>query len=163
MSERYHIRLEKTEFIFSAAHFITFAGNTCERLHGHNYHVACEVAGPLDENHYVVDFIAVRDALRRITARLDHHMLLPTDHPQIKVQATEKSVTATFADRRWEFPREDCLLLPIPNTTTELLARYIGHQLLDELEEHLGHRPPLIRIEVDENNGQLAVCELADE
>ena len=73
--------------VFSAAHFITFAGNICERLHGHNYKVAAEVHGPLDENHYVVDFIAVRDALRGIVEELDHHTLLPTVHPQIKISA----------------------------------------------------------------------------
>lgn len=163
MTERYHIRLEKTEFIFSAGHFITFAGNICERLHGHNYRVACEIAGPLDENHYVVDFIAVRDALRQITQELDHHMLLPTEHPSIKVREEGAGVIVTFADRRWEFPRQDCLLLPVPNTTTELLARYIGRRLLDALEAKVGFRPRLVRIEVDENNGQLAVCELEGE
>ncbi|MDA7977640.1 MAG: 6-pyruvoyl tetrahydropterin synthase family protein [Pirellulales bacterium] len=163
MTERYHIRLEKTEFIFSAAHFITYAGNVCERLHGHNYRVACEVAGPLDENQYVVDFIAVRDVLRVLTAQLDHHMLLPTEHPQIKVTTTEESVSVTFEDRRWEFPAEDCILLPVANTTTELLARHIGRRLLDELQQRLGQRPQLVRIEVDENNGQIAVCELAGE
>ena len=50
----------------------------CERLHGHNYRVWAEVEGPLDENQYVIDFIALRDALKTITDELDHHMLLPT-------------------------------------------------------------------------------------
>jgi hypothetical protein len=52
VNERYHVRVAKDTLVFSAAHFITFAGNVCERLHGHNYRVAAEVAGPLDENHY---------------------------------------------------------------------------------------------------------------
>ncbi|MCE9527188.1 MAG: 6-carboxytetrahydropterin synthase, partial [Planctomycetales bacterium] len=63
MPTSYHIRLDKEHHVFSAAHFITFAGDDCERLHGHNYRVACEVHGELDENQYVVDFIAVRDEL----------------------------------------------------------------------------------------------------
>ena len=50
---------------FQRGHFITFGG-TCERLHGHNYHVAAEVAGPLDENHLVIDFLLVRAKLREI-------------------------------------------------------------------------------------------------
>ncbi len=45
--ESYSVRLRKTELVFSAAHFITFAGNICERLHGHNYRTAVEVFGPL--------------------------------------------------------------------------------------------------------------------
>ena len=51
--------------MFSAAQFITFNGNVCERLHGHNYSWRPEIEGPLDENQYVIDFIALRDTLQR--------------------------------------------------------------------------------------------------
>ncbi|REJ66169.1 MAG: 6-pyruvoyl tetrahydropterin synthase family protein [Planctomycetota bacterium] len=163
MSERYHVRISKDFLVFSAGHFITFDGDTCERLHGHNYRVAAEVHGELDENHYVIDFIALRDTLKQLVDELDHRMLLPTEHPKIRVTADETSVEATFEDRRWVFPREDCVLLPVPNTTTELLARYLGKRLLDALEVRTGTRPSHLRLEVDENFGQLGVCELLDE
>src|ERR1700752_4235359 len=100
----YRVRLEKEQHVFSAAHFITFNGDVCERLHGHNYRVAAEVYGPLDENHYVVDFIALRDTLKSIVDELDHHMLLPTGHPLILVQADDQEVEVTFRERRWVFP-----------------------------------------------------------
>jgi 6-pyruvoyltetrahydropterin/6-carboxytetrahydropterin synthase len=160
MSEHYHVRLTKDHLVFSAAHFITFAGNQCERLHGHNYRVAAEVAGPLDENHYVVDFIALRDLLRDLVAAWDHRVLLPTEHPLIRVQADDRSVEAVFEDRRWVFPREDCVLLPVANTTAELLARHLGHQLADRLQQRTGRRPQMVRVEVDECFGQVAVCQL---
>ena len=163
MAESYWVRVSKDYLVFSAAHFITFNGDVCERLHGHNYRVTAEVFGPLDENHYVVDFIALRDALHAIVLELDHHMLLPTSHPQIRVTADETSVEAVFEDRRWVFPRCDCILLPVPNTTTELLARYIGRRLLDDLEAKTGVRPERLRIAVDECEGQMGVCELAGE
>jgi 6-pyruvoyltetrahydropterin/6-carboxytetrahydropterin synthase len=163
MSETYRVRVEKDYLVFSAAHFITFDGNTCERLHGHNYRVAAEVEGPLDENHYVIDFLALRDAARSIVVELDHHMLLPTGHRTIQVQANDWKVEVTFQDRRWEFPRGDCKLLPVENTTTELLARYIGRRLLDDLSTRLGARPEVLRIELDECYGQSAVCELRGE
>lgn len=159
-AETYHVRVSKDYLVFSAGHFITFGDNICERLHGHNYRVAAEVFGPLDANQYVIDFILLRDLLREIVAELDHRMLLPTLHPTIKVVATEKSVEATFEDRRWVFPREDCLLLPVANTTTELLARYIGHELLSRLNSRAAVQPKRVRIEVDECYGQLAVWEL---
>jgi 6-pyruvoyltetrahydropterin/6-carboxytetrahydropterin synthase len=160
MSETYHVRVGKDYLVFSAAHFITFDGNICERLHGHNYRVAAEVFGQLDENHYVIDFIFLRDALRRIVLELDHYMLLPTEHPAIRVRTDDVSVEVTFAERRWIFPRGDCKLLPIANTTTELLARWIGRRLLEELAVRPEIRPQRLRIEVDECFGQLAVCEL---
>jgi len=162
VSETYHVRLTKEHLIFSAAHFITFNGNICERLHGHNYRVFAEVYGPLDENQYVIDFIALRDTLQEITTELDHHMLLPTEHPQIQIAVQEDEVEVTFEDRRWVFPRGDCILLPVANTTAELLARYLGNELLDRLEKRTGARPQRLVIGVDENEGQWGVCELSD-
>jgi 6-pyruvoyltetrahydropterin/6-carboxytetrahydropterin synthase len=162
MREQYHVRVTKDYLVFSAAHFITYGGNICERLHGHNYRVTAEVQGPLDENHYVVDFIVVRDALQRIVQTWDHHMLLPTKHPEIRVQTMSDDtfgdqVEVTFRDRRWMFPREDCILLQIPNTTTELLAQLIGMQLLEAIETETSTQPTEMRLAVDENHGQWGV------
>ena len=112
--ESFHVRLTKDYLVFSAAHFITYNGNVCERLHGHNYRVTAEVHGPLDENHYVIDFVFLRNTLKRIVDQLDHHMLLPTQHAQIRVVEGDDVVEATFEDRRWVFPREDCVMLPVP-------------------------------------------------
>jgi 6-pyruvoyltetrahydropterin/6-carboxytetrahydropterin synthase len=163
MSERYAVRLQKESHVFSAAHFITFNGDICERLHGHNYRVWAEVEGELDENQYVIDFIALRDSLKSITDQLDHHMLLPTTHPLIRVQAHDQEVEVTFGQRRWLFPREDCVLLPVANTTAELLARHIGRQLLVDLQHRTGIRPAVVRVGVDENHDQWGVCELRGE
>ena len=160
--QQFSIKLDKEQHVFSAAHFITFNGNVCERLHGHNYRVAAEIEGPLDENQYVIDFIAVRDELKAIIDELDHRVLLPTNHPQIRVVADEREVTATFEDRRWIFPRGDCVMLPVANTTAELLARFIGQRLLAALERRTGARPQMLRIAVDENFGQWGVCEIRE-
>jgi 6-pyruvoyltetrahydropterin/6-carboxytetrahydropterin synthase len=159
MTEHYCVRIAKEELVFSAAHFITFAGDVCERLHGHNYGLAVEVAGPLDENSYVIDFIALREQLRAIVATLDHFVLLPTAHSQIRVVADEREVVATFDQRRWVFPRGDCVLLPVPNTTAEMLARHIGQQLLAALQSQHAFSPRRLRVEVDECQGQLGVVE----
>src|SRR3954469_21866593 len=115
VTESYEVHIAKAEHIFSAAHFITFAGN-CERLHGHNYHVSAEIAGPLDENHLVIDFLLVRARLLEITTELDHYVLLPTQHPHIHVEEMDGEVIATYGNRRWVFPGGDCRLLPVPNT-----------------------------------------------
>ena len=157
MTEQYRVRIEKERLVFSAAHFITYDGDVCEPLHGHNYHVAAEICGPLDENHYVVDFIALRDALQEIVDALDHRMLLPTDHGTIKVTQSDREVEVTHGERRWVFPLEDCILLPVANTTAELLARHIAHLLLDKLEQRCGQRPSQVEIAVDECDGQWGV------
>lgn len=159
-SDTFRVQLEKDNLVFSAAHFITFDGNTCESIHGHNYRVKCEVIGPLDENGYVVDFIALRDALQEIVNRLDHHVVLPTLHPAIQVAEIEKEVVVRFEDRRWVFPRQDCVLLPIANTTAELMAQIIGRELIEKTRAKFGDQITGLVIAVDENRGQWGVCEI---
>ena len=158
-NEQYRVDLLKQQLTFSAAHFITFNGNICERLHGHNYRVRCEIVGDLDENGYVVDFIALRDSISRIVGSLDHRVLLPTQHSTIQVTIEDQEVTAKFEDKRWVFPIEDCQLLPIANTTAELLAKYIADQLLVAADwKHPGLKKLLVG--VDENEDQWGIFEV---
>ncbi|MCA9189555.1 MAG: 6-pyruvoyl tetrahydropterin synthase family protein [Pirellulaceae bacterium] len=156
----YRVRLEKDYLVFSAAHFITFNGDICERLHGHNYRVEAEVEGPLDENHYVIDFIALRDLLQEILAEWDHRMLLPTRHPEIRVTSDERETTATFRDRRWVFPSGDCALIDIPNTTAEKLAEVIAQRVHDGICARHLPAPQVVRVGVDENHGQWGIATL---
>ena len=157
---RYLVRVTKDELVFSAGHFITFAGGICERVHGHNYRTAVEVEDDLDENHYVFDFIALRDLTRAIAADLDHRMLLPSRSSLITLEDDgPNNVRARFQDRFWSFPRDECVLLPIPNTTTELLADHIGGRLRAELTERGIPLPRVMRVEVEENFGQTATVE----
>jgi 6-pyruvoyltetrahydropterin/6-carboxytetrahydropterin synthase len=153
-AERYRVLLTKDHLVFSAGHFITYNGDICERLHGHNWRVAVEVEGDLDENGYVFDFIALRDATQKIVLEVDHRMLLPTKHPLIKVTADDREVTAEFADRRWVFPKDDCVLLPVANTTAELIAWWMGQRLRTEIQKTTGHKVETLRVDVEENFGQ---------
>ena len=156
----YRVDVTKQQFVFSAAHFITFAGDICERLHGHNYKVRASVEGPLDQNRYVVDFIALRDAVLEETTALDHHMILPRDHTEIKVHTGEKETTVTFRDRRWIFPNEDCVILPVVNTTAEELARVIAERVIAKTRDRFESHLDFIEVAVDENEGQWGVCRL---
>lgn len=156
----FRVEISKESFVFSAAHFITFAGNICERIHGHNYGVRVTVEGPLDENRYVVDFIALRDAILEETGRWDHHVLLPSDHAAIKVTSDEHEVTARFEDRRWVFPKEDCVILPVVNTTAEELARILGERLIERTAATIGKGLTSVEVAVDENHGQWGICRL---
>lgn len=156
----FRVDVTKQQFVFSAAHFITFAGDICERLHGHNYKVRASVEGPLDENRYVVDFIALRDAVLEETSALDHHMILPSDHTEIRVASDEKETTVTFRERRWIFPNEDCVILPVVNTTAEEIARVIAERVISKTKARFGDCLSWIEIAVDENEGQWGVCRL---
>lgn len=156
----FKVLLQKEQLVFSSAHFITFAGDICECLHGHNYGLKAEVEGRLDENRYVIDFIAFRDALAQIAKRLDHHVLLPQYHAEILVEEQETEVTVRFRNKRWIFPKEDCMILPVVNTTAEEIAGWIAVQIRDQLYPSIGDRLTTIEVGVDENNGQWGYCRL---
>jgi 6-pyruvoyltetrahydropterin/6-carboxytetrahydropterin synthase len=159
MSERFHVRITKDYLVFCSGHFISYEGDKCERLHGHNYRAAIEIEGPLDENHYVFDFIALKARAKLITDELDHRMMLPTKNRVIVLEESANSVRVRYKEREWLFPRDDCVLLPIENTTAELLARYIGERLRADLKTTFNYVPLLLRVEVEESFGQSAQWE----
>ena len=158
-AERFSIRVTKDYLIFCCGHFITFDGSDCERLHGHNYRVAVEVVGPLDVNWYVFDFVALKNRAKEVVDELDHHMLLATKNPQIAVEQVGENVVARFGTKEWSFPREDCVLLPIENTTAELLAKWVAGRLREVIHTRHGFTPDILRVEVEETFGQSATYE----
>jgi 6-pyruvoyltetrahydropterin/6-carboxytetrahydropterin synthase len=159
MNERYTVRVTKDYLVFCSGHFISYEGHRCERLHGHNYRASVEVVGPLDENYYVFDFIALKTCTKQITDELDHYMLLPTKNRLILVEESQDRVQVRYKERVWIFPRGDCVLLPIENTTAELLARYIGQRLLSDISAKYRFTPEILRVEVEESIGQFATYE----
>src|SRR5258707_7030603 len=158
-TERYKVRVTKDHLVFCSGHFISYEGDKWERLHGHNYRTAVEIEGDLDENRYVFDFIALKHRTKAITDELDHRMMLATKNPLIGVEEGPRSVRVRYREREWVFPREDCVLLSIENTTAELLAHFIGTRLLQDLVRYHNFRPEVLRVEVEENIGQSATCE----
>jgi 6-pyruvoyltetrahydropterin/6-carboxytetrahydropterin synthase len=165
MNEHFHVRMRKAVHVFCAGHFITLTDDICEAVHGHNWTVGADVEGPPDRHGMVVDFIKLRDLLSAITARLDHHMLLPTKNRFLAVEHTPAAsgraaeVTVRFQNRRWVFPADECVLLPVENTTAEWIARWIGHELLAAMDAAGSPVTGSLRIEVDECLGQSAVWE----
>lgn len=161
MAERYKVRVTKDHLVFCSGHFISYEGDRCERLHGHNYRTTVEIEGDLDpQSWYVFDFIALKHLTKAITEELDHRMMLPTRNPVITLEEKPGSIRVRYKDREWVFPRGDCVLLPIENTTAELLARWIAEQLRDAIQKEHRFTPQVLRVEVEENIGQSATCEL---
>jgi len=159
---KYTVRVTKDELVFSAGHFITFEGDQCERIHGHNWRVEVELDGQLDENRYVFDFLALRDATRAIVLELDHRMLLPARSPTIRVAPEGPNLVARHGDRHWSFPQDECVVLPVENTTAELIAAYIGGRLLEAFQAEGRPLPEAIRVSVEENFGQWATAAWSD-
>lgn len=155
---QFTVTVTKEDLVFAAAHFITLPGHRCETLHGHNYRAGLEVDGALEpEGWYVLDFTLLKRLLRALTAELDHRVLLPTENPKLTVATDGDRVTVAFDGAvRYVFPRVDCALLPIPNTTVEMLAQYLAGRVRAELARAGVRHVTALALEVEENFGQSA-------
>ena len=157
--EEYRVSVTKDYLVFSSAHFITFAGHRCEGLHGHNYRVRVTIEGALNEEAwFVFDFVELKGIMKRLCDEIDHLVLLPLQSDRIKVLEEGEMVRVSVDGKpRYSFPRRDCALLPIPNTTVEMLAQLLTTRLKTELDTQGARGLTAIEMEVEENFGQTAV------
>jgi 6-pyruvoyltetrahydropterin/6-carboxytetrahydropterin synthase len=153
----YKIVVEKDYLVFSCGHFITYS-ETCEMLHGHNYRARVELEGGLDDNWEVWDFVTLKRLMRRLVDEMDHRMLLPTQNPAIRLSEEGDGIQALYKDRRYVFPKRDVVLLPIPNTTAEMLATYLLARVKQELGLPGNGRLKALAVEVEESFGQSGTC-----
>ena len=130
----YSLQVKDQRMHFSASHFLKFCGD-CEQLHGHNYVLEVFITGPLNEDGMIVDFRVVKDKVIDICKTLDHKVMLPRDSKTIRVKSEEGFVEVNLEAKRYVFPEEDCMILPVEATTTELLAKYI-HSHLDFSDDY---------------------------
>src|SRR6266542_150413 len=116
------------------------------------------VEGAVDsECLFVLDFSVLKQLVRKLVDEIDHKVLLPTDNPKLTFHEKGAQLAVDyFGEPKYVFPRRDCALLPIANTTAEMLAQYLGRAAREQLIKD-GHRHlTLLELEVEENYGQSA-------
>jgi 6-pyruvoyltetrahydropterin/6-carboxytetrahydropterin synthase len=155
----FRVSVTKDYLVFASAHFITFAGHRCEGLHGHNYRVRVTIEGHLNqESWFVFDFVELKRIMKRLCDEIDHLVLLPLNSDRVGVVEQGDTVSVSVDGKpRYVFPRRDCALLPIPNTTVEMLAQMLTERLQGELANMGATGLTAIEMEVEENFGQSAV------
>ena len=159
MKEKYGIRVEKEYLNFAAAHFVIYPSGRREALHGHNYYITAEVDGQLSEQQDLfIDFCDIKPILRQIADSLDHKLLLPKAHPRLVCREEGSSVFACYnGQEHFQFPKEDVLFLPVPNTTAECLSKYICAMTVEGLlEQYAEAKIERIQISLEETCGQSA-------
>ncbi len=155
----FRVSVTKDYLVFASAHFITFAGHRCEGLHGHNYRARVTIEGALNqESWFVFDFVELKRIMKRLCDEIDHLVLLPLKSDRVAVVQDGETVSVSVDGKpRYVFPQRDCALLPIPNTTVEMLAQMLTERLQGELEKLGAKGLTAIEMEVEENFGQSAV------
>jgi len=142
-----------TGITFSSCHFIPMH-EKCSRLHGHSYIVRLMLEGDLDDNGMVMDFVVLKKKLRSMVAEMDHKVLLPATSKIVKISEKDGSVEVTSCSKRYVFPSEDVLLLNIPTTTAEEMARMMTEQIIGDID--FPKTIKSVSVGLDEERGQTA-------
>jgi len=134
VSPAFSISVDPGELHFNAAHFITF-DNCCENLHGHNFHVRIDAHGNNDTNNLVIDFVLISRLAADICSKLNNKVLLPDESDVVRIEQHDNRVYISSHDKQFILPKDNCYLLPVSNTTAEMLAWYIGECLVNVLKQ----------------------------
>ena len=152
MGSNYQVTVERNRLKFAAAHMATYHADL-EPLHGHNYALHLQVTGELSDDSWVVDFGLLKRLGRQVCERLDHKFLLQGMSTSVSVERGSE-VVVTFGDRRYAFPSQDVVELPIDNTTAERMAEWIGGEVGSALKQAGATNVTHLRVGVEEAPGQ---------
>jgi 6-pyruvoyl-tetrahydropterin synthase len=134
-----HVSVSGVRLKFASAHMATL-GNELEPLHGHNL--------------WVRDFSKIKGITRDICDQLDHKFLLQAKSNLLSSTLEQETWHLSFDNRVYQLPQSDVAVLAIENTTAELLAEWICHQIDKELLHNKQANITLITVEVEEMPGQ---------
>lgn len=149
-----HVR--KQTYKFSAAHWTMFPDGTKEALHGHNYQVAIDVELRAGAEDRFLDFRSIKDLLRPICEGLDEKVLLAASNPKIQRNIVGDEVEVRACGKRYVFPLDEVVALPVANITTEELASWLAKELVVKIGKQPEYAAIIARFEVnvEESSGQ---------
>jgi len=142
----YGLKVGGFKIKFSSAHFLV-GHPKCGRLHGHNWLVTVEFKGKIGEDGMIVDFIDVKNHLKKIIEPLDHKLLIPAMSPNVNIKVEKDKVELEQGGKKYTLPKEDVTLLPLKAITCETLAKYIYDKIKSK------YRNLLIKVYVSEDIG----------
>lgn len=158
MPRSFSIEVAKDYFNFASAHFLIFANGEREPLHGHNYQVSVMMEGELDRAGVVLDFIAFKPVVKRICDDLDHRTLIQSTSSAIRVRQRPQEIEVRYGRQKIVLPKQDVVLLPLVNTSTELLAEHVANQIRRRVRRRFpGAKIRSLEVGVEEARGQRGV------
>lgn len=149
----YEVILSKQRFKFSAAHLTIFSKDQAESLHGHNYQIHAKLLfEKTSELGLAVPVEKIKNDLDLLCQQLDEKILLARANPFSEIKEENEGYWFLFSTKKYFFPKEDVVLLPLTNISMEELAQY----LLSQLKKSWQGLPQILRLRlsVQETEGQ---------
>ena len=108
-----------------------------------------------------MDFAVVKEIVRPVLEALDHRVLVPANNVNLEVTADGDFTKVEYLGRpRFVFPRSHVALVPVSETTAELLAGYLAAQVAGQLNGRGLEGVRSIVVDLEESPGQSGRCQL---
>lgn len=138
-----------SKITFSATHIIP-GHYKCGRLHGHDYAINATIVGSIGAGGVIMDFISVKEFLRKVAAELDHKVLIPLKDDGVSEEG--EAIHYSLSGKEYRFPREDCAFLEVGVASAEELANFVLNRVMEKV--HFPENVTRVEIGVDEGEGQ---------
>lgn len=161
MQKKTCLKLAKDNLKFSAAHFLIFDKNKAEKLHGHNYQVEVLISfkeSQKETKGFQVDFSVLKKDIKKRLDQWDEVILLPAKQPDMKFKASGKSLHVYFRDRYYVFPKNEVIMLPVPNTSVEALSLLLAEDFYNMFSKF---KVIEVEVKVEETRGQGAISRVS--
>ena len=105
------------EFRYESAHQLPKVppGHQCGRMHGHSYHLTVTVAGPIQDDGFVIDFADVKDIVGALIKRFDHYCL--NDIPGLENPTVENQLVWLWQSLSQALPLKELRLRETANNS----------------------------------------------
>jgi len=123
------IEIEKSYLSFAAAHFTIFSATNRERLHGHNWRIAAEITGEVDDNGLCFDYAIYKKILKDLCLKYDEYTLIAEQSPHLSITQDDDFYFIKHDKRTQPLLKTDTILLPIKNVTIEELSHFFLAEL----------------------------------
>ena len=126
------VELKKERFKFSSTHFTIFSEDRAEKLHGHNYKVSINIKFKeiSEDTGLTVEFSELKTEIQRLCDFLDEKILLPSASPYLSMGEVDDNIGVRYQNKFYSFPKEDCEILDLQNTSSECLAQWFYEELI---------------------------------
>lgn len=119
---------------FHVAHRISGAPYGLDRLHGHTYEIRVSLDGK-GQAEFLYPFEELMGIMTECAQTLDNRVLLADGGGNV-ARFDDGVITYVGADeRRYMFPKDDIVLLPVKEVTAEVLANYLLKEICEKLRK----------------------------
>jgi hypothetical protein len=93
--------------------------------------------------------------VKRICDGLDHRTLIQSHSPVLDVRRRGREIEVRYRREKMILPKQDVILLPLANTSTELLAEHVANLIRRRVgREFRGANIRTLEVGVEEARGQ---------